>query len=246
MNPIPVCQIPAGKYLIGANDIIISRAEHTVQIAAFAIGQTTVTNGQFSPFIEANGYTTETWWTESGWNWQKRDKARASFYSKDPVFNQPTQPVVGLSWYETVAFAAWLAHETGLPWRLPSEVEWEAAARSPEGDSPMPRNFNTAERGLGHPWPVTEAGNVSWCGAQDMCGNVWEWCSSRWGRNWQNCDYRYPYVFDDGRENLTGTFARTMRGGSWFDPIKESAPANRGRYLPGSRGSNIGFRLAQG
>lgn len=90
------------------------------------------------------------------------------------------------------------------------------------------------------------AWNRSWCGAEDLCGNVWEWTSSRWGRNWQTLDYRYPYHAGDGREDPTGSHARVIRGGSWFDLLREAHPANRGRYLPGSRGSNIGFRLARG
>jgi formylglycine-generating enzyme required for sulfatase activity len=246
MNPVALCQIPAGNYLIGANDIIVSRAEHKVRLGAFAIGQTTVTNEQFAPFIKAAGYTTERWWTEAGWRWQKHEQARAPFCWSQAAFNQPLQPVVGVTWYEVYAFTAWLAEETGQPWRLPTEAEWEAAARGPDGDAPSPRTYNTVERGLGHAWPVVDAGNTSWCGAKDMCGNVWEWCSSRWGHNWQTMEYGYPYNREDGRENLTGSFARIIRGGSWYDPIHESSPANRGRYLPGSRASNIGFRLAQG
>lgn len=92
---------------------------------------------------------------------------------------------------------------------------------------------------------MTKPSNISWCGASDLCGNVWEWCSTRWGRNWQTLEYEYPYKEGDGREFLDGSQARVMRGGSWFDPLTEVNPANRGRYLPGSRGSNIGFRLAR-
>jgi formylglycine-generating enzyme required for sulfatase activity len=134
---------------------------------------------------------------------------------------------------------------TGLPWRLPLEAEWEAAARGPEGTAPRPRIYNTVERSIGRPWAVTEESNISWCGAGDMVGNVWEWTSTRWGRNYQSRDYVYPYTNEDGRENPEGSDARVIRGGSWFDPLADADPANRGRYLPGSRASNIGFRLAR-
>lgn len=242
---IPICEVSAGHYPIGDGSMWASRPPHTVELAAFAIGQTVITNEQFLAFIAADGYTTARYWTEMGWRWQKSKGERAPGFLRDRNFNQPDQPVVGVCWYEADAFARWLAEATGLPWRLPSEAEWEAAARGTEGDAPTPRIYNTAERGLGHPWPVTTRTNVSWCGALDLCGNVWEWCTSRWGRNWQTLEYRYPYNPHDGRENLSGSFARIMRGGSWFDPLPESNPANRGRYLPGSRGSNIGFRLAR-
>ena len=73
---------------------------------------------------------------------------------------------------------------------------------------------------------------------------VWEWTVSRWGRAWQSLEYHYPYAATDGREDLQGRFARVMRGGSWFDRWQESRATKRGRFLPGSRASNIGFRLA--
>jgi formylglycine-generating enzyme required for sulfatase activity len=202
VKPFAVCEIPAGSYPMGDNSMTISRPAHTVQLPAFVIAETVVTNAH-------------------------------------------DQPVVGVCWYEAVAFARWLARESGEKWRLPSEAEWEAAARGAEDEAPRPRLYNTVEMRMGQPWPVTTESNISWCGARDLCGNVWEWCNTRWGRNWQTLDYPYPYHAGDGREDLEGSHARVMRGGSWFDPLPEANPANRARYLPGSRGSNIGFRLAR-
>ncbi|MEZ4668762.1 MAG: SUMF1/EgtB/PvdO family nonheme iron enzyme [Anaerolineae bacterium] len=240
-----ICEVQAGVYPIGDNSMSVSRAAHTVELGAFAMGETSVTNLQFLGFIEAGGYSNSAYWSEMGWHWQEGKSLSRPAFVDDANFNAPDQPVVGVSWYEADAFARWLATVTSLNWRLPTEAEWEAAARGPEGDAPRPRNYNTAERRLGHTWAVTEAGNRSWCGALDMCGNVWEWCSTRWGRNWQTQDYRYPYHAGDGREDITGSHARIIRGGSWFDGIQESNPANRARFLPGSRASNIGFRLAR-
>ncbi len=242
---IAVCAVPAGTYSIGDPSLPISRPVHSVRLTAFFIGQTTVTNAQFLAFIAADGYQTEAYWSEMGWRWQKSKQEHAPAYMLDKQYNQPDQPVVGVCWYEAQAFTSWLSQDSGLVWRLPTEAEWEAATRDEEGDAPRPRSYNTAERGLGAPWAVTQAGNRSWCGAQDLCGNVWEWTSTRWGRNWQTLDYHYPYHAGDGREDLSGSYARVIRGGSWFDGLREAHPANRGRYLPGSRGSNIGFRLAR-
>jgi formylglycine-generating enzyme required for sulfatase activity len=242
---ISICEVPAGMYPIGDNRLGYSRPEHTVHLAAFAIGQTTVTNDQFVEFIRAGGYMDHRFWSDMGWRWQHGKGETAPAFWREPPFNAPDQPVVGVSWYEALAFTCWLSMDTNLPWRLPNEAEWEAAARGVEGEAPRPRNYNTAERRLGRAWAVTTPGNTSWCGAQDMCGNVWEWCSTRWGRNWQKQDFFYPYHQGDGREDLVGSDARIMRGGSWFDPLTEANPANRARYLPGSRGSNIGFRLAR-
>jgi formylglycine-generating enzyme required for sulfatase activity len=240
-----VCEVPAGVYPMGDNSIAVSRPAHTVTLAAFAIARTEVTHEQFAGFIAAGGYRDESVWSEMGWRWQESKQDTQPAFWDDPQFNAPDQPVVGVAWYEADAFTRWLARESGLTWRLPSEAEWEAAARGEDGEAPRPRLYNTAERRLGYPWPVTAETNVSWCGARDLCGNVWEWCSTRWGKNWQTLEYRYPYNAGDGREDLSGSHARVIRGGSWYDPLTEANPANRGRYLPGSRGSNIGFRLAR-
>jgi formylglycine-generating enzyme required for sulfatase activity len=248
---VNVCEIPAGRYPIGDETLPQSRPAHTIELTTFAISQTAVTNEQFARFIAADGYLNTLFWSEMGWRWQQHKQARQPAFWDDPTFNDPAQPVVSVCWYEADAFARWLALETMLPWRLPTEAEWEAAARGSEGHEwpgdapPDPTRYNTAERGVGRTRPsALEVSNVSWCEAYDLSGNVWEWCSSRWGRNWQSLDYPYPYDPNDGREDLTGSHARVMRGGSWFDPLSEARPANRGRYLPGSRGSNIGFRLA--
>jgi formylglycine-generating enzyme required for sulfatase activity len=240
-----ICSVPAGVYPIGHDSYPTSRPVHTVLLATFAIGQTAVTNGQFASFIADGGYTTPSLWTTMGWRWQKSKNVSEPAFWRDPNFNRPQQPVVGVTWYESVAFANWLSRETGEAWRLPTETEWEAAARGTD-DYPLPDTglINSAERGLGCTSPSYE-GNISWCGAVNLLGNVWEWVGSRWGRNWQNLDYPYPYKADDGREDLRGSHARVMRGGSWFDRLVEAHPANRGRFLPGSRASNIGFRLAR-
>ena len=241
----PVCRVPAGTYPIGHESNAHSRPAHPLTLAAFAIGEYAVTNTQSAQFIANGGYQDEALWGEHGWRWQKNKQVAAPGFWHDPNFNHAWQPVVGVCWYEAMAFARWLARKTGYPWRLPTEVEWEAAARGTDANIALdPQQINSAEHGPGRAWDVIAGAGVSWCGARDMLGNVWEWTSSRWGHNWQSLDYAYPYDSSDGREDLAGGHARVMRGGSWFDPLPAAHPAHRARYLPGSRGSNIGFRLA--
>jgi formylglycine-generating enzyme required for sulfatase activity len=244
LHDFPVCHVAAGNYPIGDDRLPLSRPAHLVKLASFAIGLTAVTNAQFAHFVDAGGYADETLWSEMGWRWQSHRRETHPAFWNDPNFNHPLQPVVGLCWYEADAFARWLSRETGQLWRLPTEVEWEAAARGSGEISLKPAQVNTAEQGLGRTWSALGNGQISWCGARDLCGNVWEWCSTRWGHNWQTLDYPYPYSVADDREDQNGSHARVMRGGSWFDNFSQAHPANRGRYLPGSRGSNIGFRLA--
>lgn len=221
-----------------------SRPAHTVNVNAFRICRVAVTCLHFAPFILDGGYEDEALWSAMGWRWRSGKDERAPAFWADPRFNRPNHPVVGVSWYEAQAFAAWLARRSGLPWRLPTEAEWESAARGPTDlPPPDPMRINSAERGFAGTVSVTWQGNVAWCGALNLLGNVWEWTATRWGRNWQSLDYPYPYDAADGREDPGGSHARVMRGGSWFDSIHEAHPAARARYLPGSRGSNIGFRL---
>jgi len=224
---------------------VTSRPQHEIVFAGGAIAVTAVTNAAFKPFVTGDGYTNATYWTDMGWRWQKNRQERTPAFWDDPTFNHPLQPVVGVTWYEAVAYANWLAQMTDLPWQLPSEAAWEIAAHPPEDkpSSPPSHQVNTAELGIRRTWAAMGRGQTSWCGARDLLGNVWEWTTSRWGRNWQSLDYTYPYQPDDDREDQTGSYARVMRGGSWFDRQSDATPAHRGRYLPGSRGSNIGFRL---
>ncbi len=114
-----------------------------------------------------------------------------------------------------MAYAKWLAERTGQPWRLPSEAEWEKAARGtdgqiyPWGDTFDASRANTDEGKKGGTTPVgSYPSGASPFGALDMAGNVWEWT---------NTVYKpYPYVATDGRERLDSTENRVLRGGSWY------------------------------
>jgi len=244
----PVATIPAGYYRIGNDALEASRPTHTVHLAGFLIALGAVTNEQFAAFIHDRGYADSGYWTTLGWRWQRTQQKTTPSFWDDPKFNQPAQPVVGIGWYEAYAFTRWLREKTKLPWRLPTEIEWEAAARAKPGTAPLipASEVNTSAQGIGQPWAAVGQGNVAWCGAQNMLGNVWEWTSTRWGHNWQTMDYSYPYSTADDREDPDSSHARVMRGGSWFDPPSEARPEVRARYLPGSRASNIGFRIGRG
>ncbi|MDH7473003.1 MAG: SUMF1/EgtB/PvdO family nonheme iron enzyme [Anaerolineae bacterium] len=218
--------------------------QHEVTLPDFAISKYPVTNAQFRRFWEAKGYARERFWTPQGWAWrrgeyepdlsyiadedlrrrvkewldQRKRRDRPFFWDVQP-WNLSNRPVVGVTWFEAMAYCHWLSEETGVQYRLPTEAEWEYAARgrlslgSPEwpwGDTFDPARANTAESGLEQTSPVgLFPGGETWCGAQDMIGNVWEWCHSL---------YRpYPYRADDGREDPYATGTRVQRGGSWYD-----------------------------
>ena len=161
---------------------------------AYRIGRYPVTNAEYRRFIEAGGYAERRWWTEQGWTYRERQSWITPRYWKHASYNEPTQPVVGVSWYEAVAYCAWLTavgQQAGwLPTtgelRLPTALEWERAARGtdqrryPWGDEvPDAERANYKDTGIGRPTAVgCFPAGVAGCGALDMVGNVMEWLAT--------------------------------------------------------------------
>ncbi len=255
-------EIPAGVLIMGDARLSDASPQHKLQMTAFAIGRFPVTNAEFAEFITAGGYTQARYWTQMGWKALTARPYTEPAYWNDQQFNAPSQPVVGVTWYEAVAFCNWLTEReqarvshrrASVSYLLPSEAEWEYAARGAEsarnfpwGDHYVPERANTAELGIGQTTHVDRfPDGTSPFGVWDMSGNVFEWTRSRWGANWQELQYSYPYRSASGCEELEGSGARVMRGGSWFNRYPEALCAYRSRYLAGSRGSNIGFRVVR-
>lgn len=250
--------IPAGILFMGDDRLRDASSQHRVHVGEFAIGKFPVTNQEFGAFLQAGAFDVQEYWTEMGWKARSARLNGTPAYWDEPAFNQSRQPVVGVTWYEAVAFCNWLtgqANDGRAPetYRLATEAEWEYAARGAEnkrnfpwGDRYERGRANTAEMGFGRTTPVELfPDGVSPFGVWDMSGNVQEWTLSKWGANWQSMQYAYPYRTDDGREDVQGSGARIIRGGSWFGPYQEALCAYRSRYLAGSRASNIGFRAVR-
>jgi formylglycine-generating enzyme required for sulfatase activity/energy-coupling factor transporter ATP-binding protein EcfA2 len=239
--------IPAGAFLMGDE-------KYKVSLDAYAIARYPVTNTQFRYFVEDGGYT-EKWrkcWTEEGWEERCEGKWTLPRLWDDERFNQANQPVVGVSWYEAVAYCNWLSYKTDKEYRLPSEAEWERAARHTDGreypwGSAQPRleMANYSSTGLERPTAVgIFPQDTAVYGMQDMSGNVNEWCQTRW-RNEAKRDYPLPYRPDDGRETVEGdnNVWRVIRGGSYYDDQKWLRCAFRGWYLPHHGSTYLGFRV---
>lgn len=173
----------------------------------------------------------------------------------DDRFNHPSQPVVGISWFEARAYCLWLSACAGLPVRLPTEVEWEAAARGlegrrfPHGDDLGVLEANTVASHLFQPSPcgVFPASDTP-TGIRDLAGNTWDWTASAFSGGESTVSFRYPYVADDGRERdeLPSATRRVTRGGSWFDPPSICTTWIRGSNRAGHPGRILGLRLAMG
>jgi iron(II)-dependent oxidoreductase len=241
--------VPAGPFLMGStedNQLADDNEhpQHQVALEAFRIGRYPATNAQYACFIEDGGYENQAYWTEAGWAWREGEGITQPGYWGDSKWKQPDCPVVGVSWYEAVAYCRWLSEATGQEFRLPTEAEWEKAARGEHGrEWPWGNEFgsgkaNTSEGSPGRTTPVGQyspAGDSPY-GAADMAGNVWEWCST--------LERDYPYQPDDGREDLDAEGSRVLRGGSWRYYRWSARCAARLRDGPVDRSDVIGFRVA--
>jgi formylglycine-generating enzyme required for sulfatase activity len=269
--------IPAGNFVMGSTDAQVSAAQEycnttggcsveslalelphqMTYLEEYSIGRTEVTNAQYRAFVEGGGYADPSWWTEAGWQWRTLTGFTQPDCWDDPALNQPDQPVVCASWYEAVAYARWLSQRTGREFRLPTEAEWEKAARGSDGRvypwgegaaNGLHANLCDAictnsprDAGIYDGYELTApVGSfpvgTSAYGVQDMAGNAFEWTASEWRV--------YPYVAADGRESTDGIAARVLRGGSFYHRAGDAHCAARLGSNPDTRSQVAGFRLA--
>ncbi len=294
-------EIPSGRFTMGSSDQDAAayddeRPAHRLRLPLFYMARYPVTNAQFRPFVEGDGYSNPDYWTREGWAWRNGanpdlspyadlleatrkgiaewladrtvDKRNRPWWWDDSRWGASNRPVVGISWYEALAWCRWLearlqdaggvlqvegqevAVLPGYRVQLPSEAEWERAARGDDsrlwpwlGDWQEER-ANTSEVGLRETSPVGlfPAGRSAH-GLLDMAGNVWEWTRSRWGSRSARPDYGYPYDLADGREALDGPDSRVVRGGSWYSEQKFARCASRLWVIPVNFDDGCGFRV---
>ena len=228
--------VPGGRFQLGdaSSPHDDEKPAHWVRVSPFWLGETPVTNRQYGIFLRRTGHPEPGLW-------------------RDRRFSGEDQPVVGVSWQDAVAFCEWLAGElSDLEVNLPSEAQWEFAARGEDGrtytwggeapdktracfglnfvkDQPAPVGSFPEGRGpFGH---------------QDLAGNVWEWCLDAWSED------AYAKRAEDLQEAMDPLFEkrdeekRVLRGGGWGDPAECLRAAYRGRLLASGRGSDVGFRV---
>ncbi len=179
----PMVKVEAGEFTMGGERYGDEQPIHRVDLDEFMMGKYPVTNEEFKAFIEDGGYTEKEYWTDDGWEWKKEKKVSEPEYWREVKWNRPNFPVVGVSWYEAMAYANWLSKKTGEKYRLPTEAQWEKAARGTDareyawGKEFNKDNCNSDECGLDRTSPVGIFPNgESPYGCLDMSGNVWEWC----------------------------------------------------------------------
>ncbi|MEM9556543.1 MAG: SUMF1/EgtB/PvdO family nonheme iron enzyme [Acidobacteriota bacterium] len=233
--------VPQGDYPLGSSSLDLSdiededdrktwqraaEPEHTVRLSEYWIGKYPVTNAQYRRFLEQTPEASE----PRHWH--------------DKRFNESEQPVVGVSWQDAIAYCRWASLV------LPTEAQWEAAARGtdlrpfPWGDSPP-----TAELANfgGHEGRTSVVGaypaGAGPFGTLDQAGNVWEWCRDAF--DFDAYDEREGAVdpIVHGSDDNRDAAVRVVRGGSWFNPSRFLAAAIRSWYRASDRDLLLGFRV---
>jgi sulfatase modifying factor 1 len=220
-------RIPDGWFSMGSDvGQDNERPIHRVWIDSFHLAVYQVTNSEYKRYLRASGSTPPPCWT-------------------DPDFNHPDQPVVAVSWFEATNYCEWLAKVSGRNYRLPTEAEWERAARGgidsqlfPWGNQKPETLPDYQTRWQNGPEPVGRYAPNAF-GLYDICENVHEWC-----RDWYDAEYyaKSPERNPQGPESGT---RRASRGGSWRHHIKVSRCAARSSIPPQFQYADYGFRVAR-
>lgn len=221
--------IPEGYFQMGCESGQDNeRPVHRVWVDSFSLGKFPVTHSQYSMYLKSTGAEPPQFWYE-------------------PMFAGADKPVVGVTWFEAVAYCDWLGMQAGVSFRLPTEAEWERAARGgregalfPWGDEqPSARTMIGRDAETGGPAPVG-VNCPNDFGIYDMSEGVHEWCSDY---------YDYHYYRESPERNPQGAVSgerRASRGGSWRHQIKFARCAARSSLPPNFKYSDYGFRVAIG
>ncbi|MGA9351422.1 MAG: formylglycine-generating enzyme family protein [Anaerolineae bacterium] len=213
--------IPAGEFTMGSDPSLDQDAvddeqpQHTLYLPDYYLAKTPVTNAQYAAFVQATGHHLPEHWI-----------------GRQPPTGKEDHPVVYVSWHDAMAYCHWLAEETGKPYRLPSEAEWEKGARGSDGRI-YPWGSQKDEKRCNTAGGKQEATPYDLLG---MAGNVWEW-------TWSVCEI-YPYDPEDGREDIKSGVGRVLWGGSWYRNQWYARCTLRYAVYPDARYHYLGFRVA--
>jgi formylglycine-generating enzyme len=218
-------RIPAGWFSMGSDaGQSVESPVHRVWLDSFSIAATQVTVAEYARFLSSTANPPPPFWS-------------------DPNFSHPQQPVVAVSWFDAAAYCAWLSSLTGSPYRLPTEAEWERAARGgaesmlfPWGNTPPTSRPAYSTRWQTGPEPVAQSPPNAF-GLFDMCENVHEWCS-----DWYDPAY---YAISPARnpQGPAQGSRKSSRGGSWRHQIKISRCSARSSIAPEFKYADYGFRV---
>jgi len=247
---VEIVLVPSGCFLMGVAGLTDTQPVSEICFQnPYWIDQYEVTNWQFSAFVKAgDGYLNDKNWTEAGVEWRTKNNRTGHSDQCSTLFSADNKPVVCVNWYESYAYCQWRGS------RLPNEAEWEYAARGPAsfiyswGNSFVPDNavFSDTSRQQTE-YIGSRPNGISWVGAYDFSGNVWEWtltADAEYDMEFKTMarGFRYPYNSNDGRNDVNGYHTRVVRGGSWRDSASSMRAAIRGWNIQSFQENNIGFR----
>jgi iron(II)-dependent oxidoreductase len=257
--PHDTVRVEGGSFLMGAAPEGFAydneRPRHEVELPAFEIDRTPVTNGDYLEFVDAGGYARRECWSDEGWAWRESERIeRPLYWTEDGQVRRfdrvepldPRLPVMHVSWHEADAYARWCGK------RLPTESEWEkAAAFDPDADGPQlypwgdeppsDRHANLDQLAFG-PAPVgSHPAGASACGALGLIGDAWEWTASDFAAYPGFTAFPYP----EYSEVFFGGGYKVLRGGSWATRPRVVRNSFRNWDYPGRRQIFCGFRCAR-
>ncbi len=256
----PMVLVPEGPFIMGlpANDFLAEsneKPQREVFLSAFWIDVFPLTNDRYGLFMASRGYEQRAWWSEEGWVWKCKHRIRKPLQWGKAGWGGPEQPVAGVSWYEADAYARWAGR------RLPTDAEWEKAARGTDG-----RRYPWGDH-----WPTSKLANfnlfvgrttpvglyvegISPYGCQDMAGNINNWTSDwYWSEFGSFCVesglLRNPHLHDQLRVHLglEKISDKVDRGGGFATPLEFHEVVGCTRKIhwhPGIREPWTGFRTA--
>jgi len=220
--------ILAGKFLMGSTEEQSAKAirdgldrnrveweqpQHTIELSEYSVGKYPITNREYQVFLRDTKFRPPNDWESDQFPTEKGN-----------------HPVINVSWNDANTYCKWLSEKSGKYYRLPTEAEWQKAARGehghvyPWGNDFFSKKANTDQAKIGNTYDVGKFSpqRDSPYGCADMVGNVWEWTSSLWGKNPRNPSFKYPYNANDGREDLNAgnDFLRVLCGGSLLNPTE--------------------------
>jgi formylglycine-generating enzyme required for sulfatase activity len=206
--PFAWVDIPAGRVTLEKGGYLDKPT--TFEVPRFTIGKYPVTNEQYALFVEAGGYGERKSWTDAGWETRTGESLVEPRAWRNSALNGVVKPVVGVSWYESVAYSRWLSDMTGERITLPTEQQWQRAAQGDDGRRfPWGSDWNCkrcnnfvspcASSATTQVWDYEGEGDSPF-GVVDMAGNVCEWCLT---------------AYENGSVDVHRTDDRVLRGGSW-------------------------------
>lgn len=231
--PFEWIKIPGGSGMMKTNEGI----KLAIPTETYWMSKYPITNEQYAKFIQVGGYHEERWWTDTGWETRQKAKWIEPRYWHQTKWNGAEQPVVGISWFEAVAFCLWLSEATSKDILLPTEAQWQYAAQGqdgliyPWGNEWGSAHCNNRKNSIRHTTPVYryEGKGDSPFGVVDMVGNVWEWSLTDYNNHTHDV-------------NSVST-RRVLRGGSWYGLRGSAGGMCRDFNIPIIRNDQYGFRL---